>query len=101
MNVSHSLINCNFHAKFEVPTVVLMKIQVFWEVMSLRLISSYQHFGGGQCLNVQDHYDQEGPEDERAMFVRNVGYHLPVDVTNIAEDLILCNSFLINNFAPS
>jgi len=64
-----------------VPTVVVMNIQVFWEVMSLSRFSSYQHFKAAQCLYVQDHYDQEKPEDERAMLVRHVGYHLPVDVT--------------------
>jgi len=38
---------------FEVLTQVLMKIQVFWNVMTQQLVRSYQHIGGAFCLSVQ------------------------------------------------
>ena len=39
-----------FEAGFEVLKVVLMKIQVFWDVMSCRLVNTYQHCEASLCL---------------------------------------------------
>jgi len=40
-----SVINCN-HARFEIVTVPLLKIQVFWEVMLHHWVSGSDHFRG-------------------------------------------------------
>jgi len=41
------------NVRLEVLTRMLMKIQVFWDVMTQHLIRSYQHIGGAFCLAVQ------------------------------------------------
>jgi len=33
-------------ATFKVPTEVLLKLQVFWDVMPCHLLNSYQHLQG-------------------------------------------------------
>jgi hypothetical protein len=52
-----------------------MKIQVFWDVTPCRLVNSYRHFEEGIILELLD------PEDEGAIFLRNVGTYLPVYTT--------------------
>jgi hypothetical protein len=39
--------------RFEGPTLVLLRIQFFWDVMLRRLVNSY-HFRGGYCCHIRD-----------------------------------------------
>jgi len=47
--ISYSVINSN-HTRFEVVTVPLLKIQVFWEVILHHWANGSSHFGGFWCL---------------------------------------------------
>jgi hypothetical protein len=49
------LATANFlnYAKYQVLTVVLMKIQILWNVTQCRLVNSYQRFGDAWCLHLQ------------------------------------------------
>jgi len=38
---------------FEVLTLLLMKIQIFWDVTLCRLVNRYSHFGGASCICLQ------------------------------------------------
>ena len=40
-------------ASFDDVRAVLLKIQVFWDIASCRLLNSYRHFGGAKCLHIQ------------------------------------------------
>jgi hypothetical protein len=38
--------NSKYDARFEVLTAMLLKIEVFWDVTTCRLLNSYRRFGG-------------------------------------------------------
>jgi hypothetical protein len=40
-------------ARFEVLTVVTMKITVFWDVTPCRLVDCYRRFGDSSALNLE------------------------------------------------
>jgi hypothetical protein len=52
----YTIITC---ARVEFLTEVLLKIEVFWDVMLCRLLNSYRHFEGPQSLHLQDQVVRE------------------------------------------
>jgi hypothetical protein len=57
----------SFNRIFKVSTAVLMKIQVFLDVTTCRMVNSNPHFAGSRCLS-------------------KINKSLPVGGANIAED---------------
>jgi len=42
-----------FLARFKIPLEVPIKLQVFWDVTSYRLVNSSERFGGAYCVHLQ------------------------------------------------
>jgi len=43
----------SFIVRSHIVKVVLIKVQVFWDIMSCKLVNSYCHFKGVYCLHNQ------------------------------------------------
>ena len=70
--------------RLEVLRVVMMKIQVFWDVMPCRPVNCYQNCEALLCLTLQGQaapYDSTllDREDEGTTVLRNIGNTFPVD----------------------
>jgi hypothetical protein len=69
-------------AGFEVLTVVLLKIGVFWDVTQCRLVKSHRRIGGSHSFRVQGQTVKllglADPQDEGIKIPRDGGNHSPV-----------------------
>jgi hypothetical protein len=63
-------LNLIFYVRFEVPTAVVMKSSILWDIKPYSPLKVNRCFGGTYRL----HFHLFDPEDRSDMFLRNFGW---------------------------